>query len=124
VTRDHNGAPLGTVAPFTNPRLIGLGKRKLFERETLHWFSELDCWVDFKRKRVFRHRFVLAATFVSLCADVVAESRIPGVWESYGSPLDPSEWKAVMAMAVLKKQADRAREGAGAGLKRIPGPKR
>jgi hypothetical protein len=92
VTRDHTGAPLGGVAPFTNPRLIGLGKSKLFEREALHWFSELDCWVDFKR----RQRFVLAATFVSLCADVAAGSRIPGVWETYGSPLDPSEWKSIL----------------------------
>jgi hypothetical protein len=97
------------VEPFTNPRHIGLGKCKLFEREGLCWFSELDCWVDFKRKRVFRHRFVLAATFVSLCADVAAESRIPGVWESNGSPLDPSEWKAILAIAVLRRQTTTAR---------------
>jgi len=104
VTRDHPSAPLSTVEPFTNPRHIGLGKCKLFEREGLCWFSELDCWVDFKRKRVFRYRFVLAATFVSLCTDVAAESRIPGIWESYGSPLDPSEWKAILSIAILRRQ--------------------
>jgi hypothetical protein len=44
-----------------------------------------------------------------LCADVAAESRIPGVWGSYSSPLDPSEWKAILAIAVLKRQTKRAR---------------
>ncbi len=111
MTRDHTGAPLGTVAVSTNPRLIGPGKCKLFERESLQWFSELDCWVDFKRKRVFRHRFVLAATLVSLSTDVAAESRIPGVWESYGSPLVPSEWKAILLIAILRRQTKRGRQG-------------
>jgi hypothetical protein len=112
VTRDHTGAPLGTVAASTNPRLIGPGKCKLFDRERLQWFSELDCWVDFKRKRVFRHRFVLAATFVSLCTDVAAESRIPGVWESYGEPLVPSDWKAILLIANLRRQTTkRGRQG-------------
>jgi len=99
------------MAASTNPRLIGLGKSKLFEKEGLQWFSELDCWVDFKRKKVFRHGFVLAATFVSLFADVAAESRTPGVWESYGSPLVSSEWKAILPIAVLKRQTKRARQG-------------
>ena len=81
MTRDHTGVPLGTVAPSTNPRLIGLGKCGLFEKEGLVWLSELDVWVDFKRKKVFRNGFVHAATFVSLCADVTAENRVPGVWE-------------------------------------------
>jgi hypothetical protein len=111
VTRDHTWVPLGTVAASTNPRLIGPGKCKLFEREELQWFSEVDCWVDFKRKRVFRHSFVLAATFVSLCTDVAAESRISGVWEIYGSPLVPSEWKTILPIAILRRQAKRGRQG-------------
>ena len=73
--------------------------------------TELDCWVDFKRKRVFRYGFVLAATFVSLFADVAAESRIPGVWESYGSPLVPSEWKAILPIAILRRQTKRGQQG-------------
>lgn len=96
---------------MSNPRLIGPGKCELFEREAFQWFSELDCWVDFKRKRVFRHGFVLAATFVSLRTDITAESRVPGVWECYGSPLVPSEWKAILPIAVLKRQTKRGGQG-------------
>jgi hypothetical protein len=97
----------GTVGALTNPRLIGPGKLDLFERETLQWFSEFGIWVDFKRKKVFRYRFVLDATFVSLRADVAAESGVPGVWESYGSPLAPSEWKTILGIAILRSQAKR-----------------
>ena len=111
MTRDHTGVPLGTVVPSTNPRLIGLGKCRLFEKEMLQWFSGLDVWVDFKRKKVFRYKFVLAAAFVSLCTDVAAESRVPGVWEIYGSPLVPSEWKTILPIAILRRQAKRGRQG-------------
>jgi len=111
VTRDHTGVPLGTVAPSTNPRLIGLGKCGLFEKEGLVWLSELDVWVDFKRKKVFRYKFVLAATFVSLFTDVAAENRVPGVWEIYGSPLVPSELKTILPIAILRRQEKRGRQG-------------
>ena len=35
------------------------------------------------------------------------ESRVPGVWESYGSPLAPSEWKTILGIAILRSQAKR-----------------
>ena len=88
----------------TNPRLVGPGKRSFLDQEHLQRFSELDVWVDFERKKVFRHSFVLAATFVSLCAAVAAESRVPGVWEIYGSPLAPSEWKTILPVAILRRR--------------------
>ena len=93
------------------PTSIGLGKFGLFEKEGLVWFSGLDVWVDFKRKKVFRYKFVLAATFVSLFTDVAAENRVPGVWEIYGSPLVPSELKTILPIAILRRQEKRGRQG-------------
>src|SRR5262249_46482718 len=44
-------------------------------------------------------------------SDLTAGMRDSGVWESYGSPLDPNEWKAILAIAVLKRQAKRGKQG-------------
>jgi len=111
VARNYIRAQVSPVGADTNPRLVGPGKRRFLDRKGLHWFPGLDVWVDFKRKKVFRYKFVLAATFVSLFTDVAAENRVPGVWEIYGSPLVPSELKTILPIAILRRQEKRGRQG-------------
>jgi hypothetical protein len=61
VVRNYIRAQPSTDGADTTPRMIGPGKRSFLDKERLQWFSGLDVWLDFKRKKVFRHSFVLDA---------------------------------------------------------------
>src|SRR5712692_8529357 len=101
------------MGALNSPVRVGPEKLALLESEGLRWLDQGDMWMDFRRRKVFRYRYVLDAEIERLRAAIATERR--GVWQVYGSPLAPGEWKRIRMIGEVRR-------GCGAGRGRVTPP--